>query len=164
MIPSARPTFPPVMITIFNWNLFRLLDFENWGRTDRQTNTKCEYSDHYRLWLWLGLVDHFLTFYVWWNTIRAHEQIFLQDSLFLYMQYHNSCFSIDFSKRYASILLGNEEMRWCVWYSCLEHYTILPTHVKLVPYFICKPRLSGLRRCQMKVELWCNLSLPRGLY
>ena len=62
----------------FRWNLFC---FENWGRTDGRTyertyerKTCAKNNDHYRPWLWVGLVDQqaiigiskwFLSYYSW---------------------------------------------------------------------------------------------------
>ena len=55
MIHSARPTVPTVMITLFSLELcFVLWDFEKW-----RTDNMCKKSDHYRPWLWVGLVDQY---------------------------------------------------------------------------------------------------------
>ena len=45
-IPLARPTIPPVLITILVWKMF-LRDFWKWGPTDGRT---------YYIWLWLWVV------------------------------------------------------------------------------------------------------------
>ena len=37
--------------------LLKILKSGEGGWTDRQTNGMCENSDHYRPWLWVGLVD-----------------------------------------------------------------------------------------------------------
>ena len=50
MIHSARPTVSPVVNIVFAWKLFC---FEKRGRTDDM----CKNNDHYRPWLWVGLVD-----------------------------------------------------------------------------------------------------------
>ena len=43
--------------TILTWTLFCLnIDFD--FETNRRTDTTCENSDHYRPWMWVGLVDH----------------------------------------------------------------------------------------------------------
>ena len=49
MIHSARPTVPPVAITMLTWKLFCFV------RTDT-----CENIDHYRPWLGAGLVDQYI--------------------------------------------------------------------------------------------------------
>ena len=55
MIPSSRPTVPPILIAISLENYF---DFETWGRTDGRTNDMCENCDYYRRpWPWVGRVD-----------------------------------------------------------------------------------------------------------
>ena len=57
MIHSARLTVSPVANMVFTWNLFR---FEKWGRTDGQSDDMCKNNDHYRPWLWVGLVDQYI--------------------------------------------------------------------------------------------------------
>ena len=56
MIHSARPTVPPVAITIFNWTFLFCAILRR--RTDVRTDDMYENSDHYRPWLWVSLVDH----------------------------------------------------------------------------------------------------------
>ena len=56
MIHSARSTVRPVAITILTWKLFCFAIFWKVG-TDIRTETTSENSDHYRPWLWVGLVD-----------------------------------------------------------------------------------------------------------
>ena len=55
MIHSARPTVSPVANII----VFALICFvcEKWGRTDGRTDDMRKNNDHYRPWLWVGLVD-----------------------------------------------------------------------------------------------------------
>ena len=52
------PQSRPVEVTIFI-----IRHFEKWGQTDVQTEVWqddiCEYSDHYRPWLWVGRVDQY---------------------------------------------------------------------------------------------------------
>ena len=47
MIPSARPTVSPVAIYILTWKLFKLFFCEILKSGDGQTDTKCEFSNHY---------------------------------------------------------------------------------------------------------------------
>ena len=48
MIHLARPTVPPVAITILPGKLLCLRDFEKWGRTYGRTDNTCENSDDYQ--------------------------------------------------------------------------------------------------------------------
>ena len=57
MIHSARPIVPPVATTILTWKLFCFARFWKVGTYGRADN-KSKNSDHYRLWLWVGLVDN----------------------------------------------------------------------------------------------------------
>ena len=52
MIPSARPTVPPVAIIFFKLRLFCFERFK--GRADEHM---CENNDHYQQGLWVGGVD-----------------------------------------------------------------------------------------------------------
>ena len=51
--PLGQTHTPPVAISILAWT-FCVARFEKWGRTYRQHLRK---YDHYRPWLWVGLVD-----------------------------------------------------------------------------------------------------------
>ena len=59
MIPSDRPTIPPVAITILTWNFVLFVRFWKVG-IDGRTDTLFENSDHYRSWMWGSRVDPFL--------------------------------------------------------------------------------------------------------
>ena len=56
MIHSARPTISPVANIVFAWNLFCFARIWKVGMEVR-TDNMCENNDHYRPWLWVGLVD-----------------------------------------------------------------------------------------------------------
>ena len=53
MIHSARLTVSPVAIIAIAWNFFLFWKVETDGRTDDM----CKNNDHYRPWLWVGLVN-----------------------------------------------------------------------------------------------------------
>ena len=55
MFHSARPAVSSVANIVFAWNL---LCFEKTdGRKDGRRDDMCKNNDHYRSWLWVGLVD-----------------------------------------------------------------------------------------------------------
>ena len=67
MIPLARPTVPPVAITIFTWKMFSFAIY-----TNRRTDHICENSDHYREWLGLAeWIKKFLLLLDGWMTRTA---------------------------------------------------------------------------------------------
>ena len=59
MIHSARPTVSPVANIVCAWNFVL---FWKVGTDERTNGRHVHNNDHYRPWLWVGLLDRFLYF------------------------------------------------------------------------------------------------------
>ena len=100
MIHSARLTVSPAVNIVFAWNLFCFARF--WKvETNVRTDNLCENNDHYRQWLWVGLVDQKR----WSFCLLSHFGT-EQRNAFIYKKIKNN-FTVVFYKNQISVVSYN---------------------------------------------------------